>query len=129
MEYLPLPFSSLLPVRHSFEHGLLLRHVKFCYESVPTNFIPFTVISVSSCQPIHDPQPNSGVRILPGKNCLTILALTIYFGERSACRSFSPGKMAAFNKIQQNTYVLCHVVLQDPSKFNFPEVICFCLLE
>lgn len=117
----PLPFSPQLPGRHSFEHGLLLHHIKFFYESVPTNFIPFTVISVCYCQP----------GMTGSASCLAkiILALTIYFGERFACRSFAPGKMAEYRKIQQNNYVLCHVVLQEPSKFSFPEVICFYLLE
>lgn len=79
---------------YSFEQGLLLHHIKFCYESVLMNVISFNMAAVSSCQ--RD--------MTMSEYCLAkivFLSYPIFFGEKSDCRSFFPGKMAEYRKIQQ----------------------------
>lgn len=104
---LQLLFYSPLPVKCSFELRLLLYRIQF----VMSQFLQ-----------------SEGVRILPDKNSLALLDLTIYRGERS-CGSFALGKTAEyeiiFNTIQQKNYVLSCLMMQEPSKFHFPEVVCF----
>lgn len=78
----------------SFEAGLLLHHNKFCYESVLMKLISFSMTTVSPCQ----------LDMTMSESCLAkivLLSYPIYFGEKSACRSFALGNMAEYRKIQQ----------------------------
>lgn len=88
------PAAAFLLSGYSFQPGLFLHHGKFCYESVLTNFISFNMTAVSSCQ----------LHMTVSESCLAkvvLLSYPIYFGEKSAYRSFVPGKMTEYRKNQQ----------------------------
>lgn len=62
-----VPATDFLPILLNL--SCCLHHIKFSSKSVPMNFMPFTVTSVSSHQP----------DMTESESCLTILALTIYY--------------------------------------------------
>lgn len=87
-----IPDTAILHSGYSFEPGLLLHHSKFYYESVLMKLISFNM-TVSPCQ----------LDKTMSESCLeniVLLSYPIYFGDKSACRSFATGKMAEYRKIQ-----------------------------